>query len=126
MLLHWNDLGPEISIPIGTGIGGDLKYFEGLPLTAVQGASCKATAMDYLENGVPTATIEVARRDEYHLFSLMRTLMDAVAIKGRLQYLDINPKGASEPPTELTYRQDGVEGYKTKTRENAAVMQKGR
>jgi hypothetical protein len=54
----------------------------------------------------------------------MRTLMDAVAIKGRLQYLDINENGVSGPPTELTYQQDGVEGYKKGTRKNAAEMQK--
>jgi glucose-6-phosphate isomerase len=126
MLLHWSDLGRDVSIPTGTGIGGDLKFFEGLPMTAVQGASSKATSSDYLANGVPTATFEIAKRDEYHLFLLMRTLMDAVAIKGRLQYLVINPDGISDPPTELTYRQDGVEGYKIGTRKNAEEMQKRR
>lgn len=124
MLVRWLDLGKDVEIPTGTGIGGDLKYFEGLPLSAVQDASCRATASDYLANGVPTAILSVAKRDPYHLFLLMRTLMDAVAIKGRLQLLDIDPAGKSDPPTELTYRQDGVEGYKIGARKNAAEMQK--
>ena len=126
LLLHWNDLGSDLSIPTDTGIGGDLKYFEGLPMTAVQSASAHATVEDYLRNGVPTATVNIAKRDAYHLFLAMRTLMDAVAIKGRLQYLDINADGLSDPATDLTYRQDGVEGYKIGTRKNAEAMQKAR
>jgi len=117
-------LGEDAEIPTGTGIGGDLKYFEGLPLSAVQDASCRATFADYLANGVPTGLLTVAERDSYHLFLLMRTLMDAVAIKGRLQLLDIDASGKSDPTTELTHRQDGVEGYKKRAREIAAEMQK--
>jgi glucose-6-phosphate isomerase len=124
MLIQWSNLGPDVNIPKDTGIGGDLKFFEGLPMSAVQSASCKATAEDYLANGVPTVSVHVAKRDTYNQFLLMRTLMDAVAIKGRLQYLDINENGVSGPPTELTYQQDGVEGYKKGTRKNAAEMQK--
>ncbi len=123
LLVRWLDLGEDAPIPMGTGIGGDLKYFEGLPLSAVQDASCRATASDYLSNGVPTAILTVADRDPFNLFLMMRTLMDAVAIKGRLQLLDIAPAGKSDPTTELTYRQDGVEGYKIGTRKNAAGMQ---
>lgn len=123
MLLRWAELGPDVSIPTGTGIGGDLKYFEGLPMSAVQDASCRATAADYLANGVPTALLSIGARDGYHLFLLMRTLMDAVAVKGRLQDLDIAPSGKPDPTTELTYRQDGVEGYKIGTRKNAEQMQ---
>lgn len=126
LILRWLDLGPDALLPTGTGIGGDLHYFEGLPLSAVQDASCRATAADYLSNGVPTATLSIARRDGYHLFLLMRTLMDAVAVKGRLQNLDINEQGVRDPATELTYRQDGVEGYKIGTRRYAAEMQKAR
>jgi len=126
MLIRWADLGPDMTIPSGTGIGGDLKFFEGLPMTAVQDASCRASASDYLANGVPTATLDVDKRDERHLFLLMRTLMDAVAIKGKLQLLDIAPSGLPDPTQELTYRQDGVEGYKTGTRKNAEEMQKSR
>jgi glucose-6-phosphate isomerase len=123
LLVRWEDFGPDAEIPRGTGIGGDLKFFEGLPLSAVQDASCRATADDYLANGVPTATLTVAQRDAYHLFLLMRTLMDAVAIKGCLQDLAITPEGKVDPAEDLTYRQDGVEGYKIRTRKNAEAMQ---
>src|SRR5438270_5086600 len=90
LLVRWNDLGRDANIPRNTGIGGDLKFFEGLPMSAVQDASCRASAADYLANGVPAARLNAARRDGYHLFLLMRTLMDAVAIKGRLQYLEMD------------------------------------
>ncbi len=124
LLLRWLDLGSDARIPTGTGIAGDLKFFEGLPLSAVQDASCRATAADYLSNGVPTATLDIARRDEYHLFLSMRTLMDAVAIKGRLQNLHIDSEGKPNPESDLTYQQPGVEGYKIGTRDNAQSMQK--
>ncbi len=124
MLVHWADLGRGTQIPTGTGIGGDLKYFEGLSLNSVQSASCRATAADFLANGVPTATVQVSGRDTYHTVLLMRTLMDAVAIKGRLQYLHVSAKGEPDPATDLTYQQDGVEGYKIGTRKNAEEMQK--
>ncbi len=124
LIVRWNDLGHDTTIPTGTGIGGDLKFFEGLPLSAVQDASCRATYADYLGNGVPTAMLTVSKRDTYHLFLFMRTLMDAVAIKGKLQWLDIGENGLPDPATELTYRQDGVEGYKIKARKNAEEMQK--
>jgi glucose-6-phosphate isomerase len=124
LLVKWHDLGPDAVVPEDTGIGGDLRYFEGLPLTHVQSASCHATAADFIDNGVSTATLTVARRDEYHLFLLMRTLMDAVAIKGRLQNLHVDADGAIRPDADLTYRQDGVEGYKVGTRKNAAEMQR--
>ncbi len=126
LLLRWSDLGPDLTLPTKTGIGGDLKSFEGLPMAAVQDASCRATSADYLDNGVPAAMLNVARRDPYHLFLLMRTLMDAVAVKGRLQYLNIDDQGQPDPTTELTYRQDGVEGYKNGTRANAEEMQRHR
>jgi glucose-6-phosphate isomerase len=123
LMIHWRDLGDGTRIPTRTGINGDMKYFEGLRLAAVQDASCRATTADYLANGVPTATLSVAQRDGKHLFLLMRTLMDAVAVKGRLQDLHINAHGHSDVGGDLTYRQDGVEGYKVRTRINAMEMQ---
>ncbi len=123
LLLRWHDLGEDATIPIGSGVGGDLKYFEGLPLSAIQDASCLATCEDYLKNGVPTALLNVPKRDERNLFLLMRTLMDAVAVKGRLQNLALNNAGETDPCNELTYLQDGVEGYKIGTRQKAAEMQ---
>lgn len=124
LIIRWCDLGRDAVIPSGTGIGGDLKFFEGLKLSDVQDASCRATATDYLANGVPTATLSMASRDGYHLFLLMRVLMDAVAIKGRLQNLAVNTAGVTDPTEDLTYLQAGVEGYKIGTRHNAAEMQK--
>jgi len=124
LIVRWGSLGPDAVVPMGSGIGGDLQHFEGLPLSAVQDASCQATAADYLANGVPTATLTVPRRDAPGLFLLMRTLMDAVAVKGRLQGLAVTPEGATDPAADLTYRQDGVEGYKIGTRDIAARMQR--
>jgi len=123
LFVRWNDLGAPVIIPTGSQIGGDLKFFEGLPMQAVQDASCQATMDDYLANGVPAASLTLGRRDGYHLFLLMRTLMDAVAVKGRLQNLAINDHGVADPAADLTYRQDGVEGYKAGTRANAQRMQ---
>jgi glucose-6-phosphate isomerase len=124
MILRWHDLGGDARIPQDTGIGGDLKFFEGLPLSAVQDASCMATYADYLANGVSTAVLNIARRDPWHLFLVMRVLMDAVAVKGRLQNLAVDVLGMTNPNTDLTYLQGGVEGYKIGTRKNAAEMQK--
>ena len=45
---------------------------------------------------------------------------------GRLQNLHINTDGESDPPKDLTYQQDGVEGYKKLTRKNAALMQQSK
>lgn len=122
LFLHWHDLGPDLTIPEGSGIGGDLAAFEGLRMTQAQTASMQGTFDDYTANGLACATLEIARRDGYHLFLLMRTLMDAVAIKGRLQLLDIDTDGNSHPEHDLTYYQDGVEGYKKRTRDNAIKM----
>ncbi|MGC8666706.1 MAG: hypothetical protein ACP5VE_01135 [Chthonomonadales bacterium] len=123
LFVRWSDLGSPLTIPTGSQIEGDLKFFEGLPMQAVQDASCRATMDDYLANGVPAAGITLARRDGYHLFLLMRTLMDAVAVKGRLQDLAVNDRGIPDAASDLTYRQDGVEGYKARTRANAQRMQ---
>lgn len=123
LFVRWGDLGSPATIPAGSQIGGDLQFFEGLPMQAVQDASCQATMADYLANGVPAASLTMARRDAYHLFLLMRTLMDAVAVKGRLQNLAVNERGATDAASDLTYRQDGVEGYKAGTRANAQRMQ---
>ena len=52
-------------------------------MSAVQDASCRASAADYLANGVPAARLNAARRDGYHLFLLMRTLMDELSCERR-------------------------------------------
>lgn len=124
LFVRWSDIGADTAIPCGSGIGGDLRFFEGLPMSAVQAASCSATCSDYLANGVPAAILTVGRRDTRHAFRLLRTLMDMVAIKGRLQDLDRRSDGAIDASTDLTYRQDGVQSYKVGTRQIAAKMQK--
>ena len=122
LFLQWQDLGPDLTIPTNTGIGGDLSAFEGLKMTQVQTASWQGTFDDFTANGLACVTLRLAKRDGYHLFLLMRTLMDMVAIKGRLQLLQIDTDGLPHPEHELTYQQDGVEGYKKRTRENAQKM----
>lgn len=124
LFLQWQDLGPDLTIPTGTGIGGDLSAFEGLKMTQVQTASWQGTFDDYTANGLACAALRLAKRDGYHLFLVMRTLMDAVAIKGRLQLLHIDVNGKPNPESDLTYQQFGVEGYKQRTRENAQKMKK--
>jgi glucose-6-phosphate isomerase len=122
VFLQWADLGSDLTIPTGSGIGGDLSAFEGLKMTQVQTASWQGTFDDYTANGLASVALQMARRDGYHLFLLMRTLMDAVAIKGRLQLLQIDVDGQPHPEHDLTYQQDGVEGYKKRTRDNAQKM----
>ena len=55
-------------------------------------------------------------------FALFRILMDAIAVKGKLQHLDVSDDGVIDPTKELTYLQFGVEGYKKRTREQASKM----
>jgi glucose-6-phosphate isomerase len=123
LFIHWDDLGDDIPIPRETGIGGDMEAFEGLTMTQAQTASYRGTVEDFAANGVPVATIRVPRRDARNLCKLMRVLMDAVAVKGRLQGLHIDDAGEVNLPAELTYHQHGVEGYKERTRQAAAEMQ---
>lgn len=125
LVADWDDLGPGATIPSGTGIQGELESFEGLGMADVQHASCRATVADYLENGVSTATISCGVRSGACLFALMRVLMDAVALKGRLQGLHVGADDAITPGGDLTYLQHGVEGYKVRTRRNAEEMRAG-
>ena len=96
--------------------------FGGLRMSQAQLASFCGAARDFTARGIPVATLHVARRDERHLGALMRVLMDAVAVKGRLQGLHVNDDGEIDPAGDLTYSQDGVEGYKLRTRELALRM----
>ena len=123
LLLQWEDLGEDLEIPTGTGIGGDLQSFEGLKLSQVQMASYLGTAGDLAENGVPHLTLKLGCRDTAHLFALFRVLMDTVAVLGKLHELDRAEDGSIQPTNELTYLQHGVEGYKNRTREQAKQMQ---
>ena len=108
LFIHWEELGPDVQLPRETGMDSKLTELEGLSMTHMQTASYRGTALDFGENGVPSATLTVSRRDIQSVCQLMRLLMDTIAVKGRLQGLHLDNDGGSE----LTYLQDGVEGYK--------------
>ena len=108
LFIHWEELGPDVQLPKETGMDSKLTEFEGLSMTHMQTASYRGTALDFGENGVRNATLTVSKRDIQSVCRLMRLLMDTIAVKGRLQGLHLDNDGGSE----LTYLQDGVEGYK--------------
>ena len=85
-----------------------LTDFEGLSMTHLQTASYRGTALDFSEKGVSNAMLTLPKRDIQSVCQLMRVLMDTIAVKGRLQDLHLDTDGGNE----LTYLQDGVEGYK--------------
>ena len=122
LFIGWRELGEDLTIPMQTGIGGDLETFEGLSMNQVQIASYYGTVEAFSEEGIPAATLSVPKRDVQNLCKLMRVLMDCVAVKGRLQALHVNDDGIVDFARELTYRQDGVEGYKERTRRIAASI----
>ena len=122
LFIGWRELGEDLTIPARTGIGGDLESFEGLSMNQVQAASYRGTVEDFSEAGIPTATLSVPKRDVHNLCKLMRVLMDCVAVKGRLQALHVNDAAVVDFTRELTYCQDGVEGYKERTRRIAASI----
>ena len=108
LFIHWEELGPDLVLPKETGMDSKLTELEGLSMTHMQTASYRGTALDFSENGVPNATLTLQSRDIQSVCQLMRLLMDTIAVKGRLQGLHLDNNGGSE----LTYLQDGVEGYK--------------
>jgi len=126
LFVVWDDLGKDLTIPTGTEVGGEMDALEGLSMSQVQMASYRGTAEDLTANGVPNVTLRVARRDERSLGCLLRTLMDTVAVKGRLQRLHISESDTVDYANEKTYLQDGVEGYKERTRRFAQEMKKAR
>ena len=93
-----------------------IAVFEGQSMSQIQTASYRGTTMDFTENGVPNATLILPKRNIGNVCHLMRTLMDTVAVKGRLQGLHLEDTQLAVE-RELTYRQDAVEGYKQRTRE---------
>ncbi len=113
------DFGDVLAVPADAPLEGSLKIFQGITLEKAQQASMKGTAQDFISRAVPTATLQFPTRDSASVFALMRILMDAVAVKGRLQSLHINPiTGKRKVTDEETYTQGGVEGYKNRMREN--------
>ena len=112
LFIHWKELAPDLVLPRDTGMDRKLTDFEGLSMTHMQTASYRGTALDFSENNVPNATLTLPKRDIQSVCQLMRILMDTIAVKGKLQGLHLDTDGGNE----LTYLQDGVEGYKRKFR----------
>ena len=108
LFIHYEELGPDLVLPKDSGVDSKLVAFEGMSMTHMQTASYRGTALDFSENGVPNATVTLPKRDIQSVCQLMRILMDAIAVKGKLQGLHLDIDGGDE----LTYLQDGVEGYK--------------
>lgn len=122
LFIHWENLGEDITIPSGNE-GKGLEAFEGLSMNDSQTASYRGTEMDFTEKDIPNVTLTLPRRDISNLCQLMRTLMDTVAVKGRLQELHLTD-GVSILEKELTYHQSAVEGYKKRTEQIAREMKR--
>ena len=108
LFIHWGELGPDLVLLTDTEMDRKLTDLEGLSMTHMQTASYRGTALDFSDNGVPNATLVLPKRDIHSVCQLMRILMDTIAVKGRLEGLHLDNRGGNE----LTYLQDGVEGYK--------------
>ena len=108
LFIHWQELGPDLVLPRDTGMDKKLTDFEGLSMTHMQTASYRGTALDFSEKCVSNATLTLPKRNIESICQLMRVLMDTIAVKGRLQDLHLD----TDSGNELTYLQDGVEGYK--------------
>ena len=122
VFIHWEDLGADLTIP-RTNEGNGLEAFEGLSMNDSQTASYRGTEIDFTDNDIPNVTLTLPHRDIRNVCQLMRTLMDTVAVKGRLQELHLT----DDVPTlaeELTYHQSAVEGYKKRTEEIARSMKR--
>ena len=115
LFIHWKALGPDLVLPKDTQMDRKLTDFEGLSMTHLQTASYRGTALDFSENNVSNATLTLPKRDIQSVCQLMRVLMDTIAVKGKLQDLHLDTDGRNE----LTYLQDGVEGYKRNFRKFA-------
>lgn len=113
--------GSALSVPQSAPLEGNLEVFRGLSLARAQEASLEGTYQDFVGREVPCSKLTFPGRDTRHVFGLMRLLMDAVAVKGRLQQLHIDAEtSARKVGDEDTYIQTGVEGYKKRMRENLA------
>ena len=121
LFVHWEELGVDLTIPVAEGSG--LDAYEGLSMNDSQTASYRGTEMDFTDNDVPNVTLSLPKRDISNLCLLMRTLMDTVAVKGRLQELYLTD-GVPKFADELTYHQSAVEEYKKRTEEIARRMKK--
>ncbi|NSW55999.1 MAG: hypothetical protein HPY44_08300 [Armatimonadetes bacterium] len=112
LFVDWQDMGEDLYVPADSSIEGSLQTFMNRQMTRLNRASFEGTFADFRDQGVPALAISCPDRSAESLFFLMRVLMDAVAVKGRLQSLHIDRDWKVNPPKELTYQQEGVEGYK--------------
>lgn len=117
LFLRWDDLDEDLHVPTYEGFGEGMETFMGKSMKTLQEASFQGTVQDFARNGIPCLVLSAPRRDTRNLFAIMRILMDTVAVKGRLQGLHIDADSQVNFPEELTYQQDGVEGYKQAMRE---------
>lgn len=122
VFIHWEDLGMDLTIPSGNE-GDGLEAFEGLSMNDSQTASYRGTEMDFTDKDIPNATLTLPSRDISNVCQLMRTLMDTVAVKGKLQELHLT-NGVPMLSEELTYHQSAVEGYKQRTEQIAREMKR--
>lgn len=120
IFIHWEDLGTDVTIPSGDE-GNGLDAFQGLSMNQCQTASYRGTEQDFTEKNLPTITLTLPKRDISNMCELMRTLMDTVAVKGRLQELHLTDD-TQTLDQELTYLQSAVEGYKIRTEQIAREM----
>lgn len=120
LFVHWEELGVDLAIPDAKA-GSGLDAFEGLSMNDCQTASYRGTEMDFTDNDIPNVTLTLPTRNISNLCQLMRTLMDTVAVKGRLQELHLTD-GDLKLSDELTYHQFAVEGYKKRTEEISREM----
>ncbi len=122
IFIHWADLGEDLIIPTGSVRDG-FDAFEGLSMNDSQTASYRGTEIDFTEKGIPNITLTLPKRNIGNVCKLMRTLMDTVAVKGKLQELH-QSDGVFSLQDELTYHQSAVEGYKIRTTEIAREMKR--
>jgi len=125
LFLQWKDLdgNSEIEIPYYDDVKDpELAVLSGLKLSELQTASYDGTSQDFTEKGIPNITLTIPKRDVENVNALMRIFMDTAAVKGRLQDLHLDANGSVDFRKELTYLQDGVEGYKKKTKKLAAEI----
>ncbi|MDE0485114.1 MAG: hypothetical protein OXI67_21265 [Candidatus Poribacteria bacterium] len=122
VFIHWEDLGADLIIP-GGNEGDGLEAFERLSMNDSQTASYRGTEMDFTDKDIPNATLTLPSRDISNVCQLMRTLMDTVAVKGKLQEFHL-ADGILVLSEELTYHQSAVEGYKQRTEQIAREMKR--
>jgi glucose-6-phosphate isomerase len=89
---------PELLLPEGDS-ADELDYLTGKPLTFINDAAYRATALAHRTGGVPNLTLRLPELDAYHLGYLLYFFERACAVSGYLS--GVNP-----------FDQPGVEAYK--------------